>query len=148
MMHNGHPDGVSQRDSDPDLEAAELEVKRAEAAFSETLHDASEAGRVAAQHVAKAAKPVLIGTAVLATLGLAIFAFRSVRKPNPWRLRLQPPRPSIFSEVIRAAVISLASTAVRRVGENYLLGPHTEQATPPGQTASPQPSRSFVLRGP
>jgi hypothetical protein len=148
MTHTAHPNGISQRDSDPNLEAAELEVKRAEAAFSETLHDASEAGRFAAQSVAKAAKPVLIGAAVLATLGLAVFAFRGVRKPNPWRLRLQPPRPSILSEVVRAAVISLASTAVRRMGENYLLGPHAEQATPQGQSASPQPARSFVLRSP
>jgi hypothetical protein len=148
MMNNLHPNGISQRDSDPDVEAAELEVKRAEAAFSETLHDASEAGRFAAQRVAKAAKPVLIGAAVIATLGLAVFAFRGVRRPNPWRLRLQPPRPSILSEVMRAAVISLASTAVRRAGENYLLGPHAAQLTPSGQSASPQPSRSFVLRGP
>jgi hypothetical protein len=148
MTHTVPPNVIPQRDSDPNLEAAELEVKRAEAAFSETLHDASEAGRAAAQRVAKAAKPVLIGAAVLATLGLAVFAFRGARKPNPWRLRLQPPRPSILSEVLRAAVISLASTAVRRAGENYLLGPHTNQATPQGQTASPQPARSFVLRGP
>ncbi len=142
------PNGMSQRDSDPDIEAAQLEVKRAEAAFSETLHDASEAGRVAAQRVARAAKPVLIGAAVLATLGLAVFAFRGARRPSPWRVRLQPPRPSILSEVMRAAVISLASTAVRRVGENYLLGAHAEQVTPPGQSVSPQLSRSFVLRGP
>lgn len=148
MTYNAHSNGIPQRDSDPDLEAAELEVKRAEAAFSETLQDASEAGRVVAQRMAKAAKPVLIGTAVLATLGIAVFALRSVRKPSPWRVRLQPPRPSIFSEVVRAAVISLAATAARRVGENYLLGAPAEQATPPGQTASPQLSRSFVLRGP
>jgi hypothetical protein len=148
MTHTVHPNGISQRDSDPNLEAAELEVKRAEAAFSETLHDASEAGRMAAQRVAKAAKPVLIGAAVLATLGIAVFAFRGARKPNPWRLRLQPPRPSILSEVMRAAVISLASTAVRRMGENYLLGAHAEQATSQGQSAPPQPARSFVLRSP
>lgn len=142
------PNGIAQRDSDPDLEAAQLQVKRAEAAFSETLYDASEAGRVAAQRVAKAAKPVLIGAAVFATLGLAVLAFRGTRKPSPWRVRLQPPRPSILSEVMRAAVISLASTAVRRVGENYLLGAHAEQATPPRQSDPPQLSRSFVLRGP
>ena len=145
MMHHV-PSNIPQRDSDPNLEAAELEVKRAEAAFSETLHDASEAGRFAAQRVAKAAKPVLIGAAVLATLGLGVLALRSLRRPSPWRLRLQ--RPSIFSEVLRASVISLASTAVRRMGENYLLGPPSDQATPLGQTASPQVARSFVLRGP
>ena len=78
MTHTVPPNVIPQRDSDPNLEAAELEVKRAEAAFSETLHDASEAGRAAAQRVAKAAKPVLIGAAVLATLGLAVFGFNMI----------------------------------------------------------------------
>ena len=148
-MNNGQPHGVSQRDSDPDLEAAELEVKRAEAAFSAKLHDASEAGREAAQRVAEVAKPVLIGAAVLATLGLVVFAIRSVRKPSPWRVRLQPPRRSVFSEIMRAAAISLGSTAVRRAGERYLLPAIEEHTRPLGQTASPQElPQSFALHRP
>lgn len=137
MQHSPNHDGSS---SDPELEAAELEVRRAEAAFSAKLQDASEAGRDVALRVASAAKPVLIGAAALLSFGLIVLAVRSVRRPRVWRLRLQQPQRSLFSEVARATLISIAATVARRAGERLLLPADSEQPGPLRQIASPHPA--------
>ena len=118
-----------------DVDAAKLEVARAERALSQSLHDASDAGVATLKHAAGVARPVLIGA--LAVVGF-VWLVRNIRRGRQpgWR---RPPASerSVLSEVTRAAALSLASTAARRLADRFLHEPSGMQSTPAGRASSP-----------
>lgn len=118
-----------------DVDAAKLEVARAERALAESLHDASDAGIATLERAVVVARPLLLGA--LAVLGVAVIV-RSIRRTRQpaWR-RPPPSERSVFAEVARAAALSLASTAARRLADRYLSDPTGMQSTSAGRAGSP-----------
>jgi hypothetical protein len=114
---------------------AEAQVFRAEQDLSNRLQEATTAGKESAEKLLNAAKPALIGAAIV--LGVVVVAslFRGSRRRSIWQ---RPAQRSLFGEIARAAALSLASSAARNFGERYLsAAAHT---SPPGRLAPPQPS--------
>ena len=118
-----------------DVDAAKLEVARAERALSQSLHDASDAGVATLKRAAVVARPVLLGAAAVVGLVWIVRSIRRSREPA-WR-RPPPAQRSVFGEVARTAALSLASTAARRLADRYLAEPAGLQSTSAGRAGSP-----------
>jgi len=118
-----------------DVDAAKLEVERAERALSRSLHEVSDAGVATLKRAAGVARPVLIGAA--AVVGV-VWIVRSIRRAGQpaWR-RPPPTERSVLGEVLRAAALSLASTAARRLADRLIHEPRGMQSTSAGRAGAP-----------
>jgi hypothetical protein len=108
-----------------DVDDAQREVERAERALSRSLHDASAIGKETMTRAFKIAKPVLIG---VIAVGGVVWLVRRARRPKgrPWLDR--PSERSVLAEAARAATLSLASAAARRIATQWLMGPEHADA--------------------
>lgn len=113
----------TESDSRPKLLAAERDVALAQAKFRAELHSASDAGRRLTSTVMKGAKPALIGVAVVTGVGLIVALWRSRRRPSSFRALTvaQPPKKSLWSELARAAVTALASSAGKHLAQKLAV---------------------------
>jgi hypothetical protein len=107
------------------ISAAEASVARAEVEFSASVKAASLLGRETAERVVSVARPVLIGVGILAGTLLAVRLLRGGVRPAP-RGNAAPTR-SLLSELGRAAAVSLAVMAGRRIAERW-IGPSAGRA--------------------
>ena len=118
-----------------DVDAAKLEVARAERALADSLHDASDAGLATLERAVVVARPLLIGAAAVVGITWIVRSIRRARQPA-WR-RPPPSERSVLAEIARAAALSLASTAARRLADRYLSEPTGMQSTSAGRAGSP-----------
>jgi hypothetical protein len=119
-----------------EVDAAKLEVARAERELSRSFHEISDAGMATLNRAKDLARPVLIGAA--AVIGVVWLVRRIQRSREPaWR-RPRSTERSVFGEVARAAALSLASTAARRLADHYLHDPAGTQSTPAGRASTPR----------
>jgi hypothetical protein len=128
--------GIPQHESKPsDVDAARRDVERAERALSLRLNEASAVGRATLRSVLAVARPVLVGVALVAG---AVWLARRFKRPraSAW-LRPPPSERSVIAEATRAAALSLASAAARRVAERLLTVPVLDQSTPAGRADAP-----------
>lgn len=118
-----------------EFDAAKLEVARAERALSQSLHEASDAGVATIKRAAVVARPVLLGAAAVVGIVWIVRSIRGARQSG-WR---RPPRSerSVLAEVTRAAALSLASAAARRLADRLLHDPTGMQSTSAGRAGSP-----------
>jgi hypothetical protein len=121
--------------SKSELDRAQRDVARAEAALSERLHEATALGEATVKRAFSAAKPILIGAAVV---GGVVWLVSMMRRPR--RGPMASRERGVGAEVFRAAALSLASVAARRVAERYLTLPESTQSIPARRAGSPQPS--------
>jgi hypothetical protein len=126
---NGEPKSKSE------LDRAEREVAKAEAVLSERLHEATALGEATVKRAFSAAKPILIGAAVV---GGVVWLVSMMRRPR--RSSMGSRERSVGAEIFRAAALSLASVAARRVAERYLSLPESTQSIPARRAGAPQPS--------
>jgi hypothetical protein len=134
MTDNTDPATSGQAPANPQIAALELDVARANRAFSASLRDVSEAGVQAAARVKGAVRPVLIGAAVL---GGAFLMLQLVRRSRSARFaRATPPaskRP-LWAELARSAAGTLAMAGARRLALVLLNRKHPVPE-PPRQIA-------------
>lgn len=113
------------------VERARSEVHDAEERLHERIQEAKALGEATVKRTLSAAWPVLLGAAVVGGVALTVSALRHLDQ-EPRRVRI-PRRRSLAAEMLRAAVISLASVASRRLSERYLLiGPGAPSTTNDG----------------
>lgn len=111
-----------------DIAAGEESVARAEAAFSASLKDASQAGQEVALRVASGARPVLIAVGLLVATAIAVRLFTRSRAKRGVLAPSSPAAGGLSSEVGRAVVISFASVAGRWAAQRW-LGTNRHSAT-------------------
>ncbi len=119
--------------STTDLDRAELDVAKAEAALSDRLHEATALGEATVKRAFSAAKPILIGAAVV---GGVVWIVSMIRRPR--RSGAGSRERGVAAEVFRVAALSLASVAARRLAERYLTVPELTQSIPAGRAGSPR----------
>ncbi len=129
-MQNGVLHGTSE------LERAALDVKNAERALAHRVHEATALGEEKIKHAVAAARPVLIGVAVLA--GLVVVASLLRRSSRSRGMLGRSPERSVLAEATRAAALALASVAARRLAERFLVAQPVPQLSPAGRTDPPQ----------
>jgi hypothetical protein len=102
------------------IAVAEADVARAGVEFSASVQAASLIGRDAAERMASAVRPIVIGLGVVAGTLLVVRLLRgSSSAPSPERHGASS-RSSVWSELARSAAISLATVAGRRLVERLL----------------------------
>jgi len=98
---------------------AEARVARAGAAFSESLHEASLAGRETAERVASTLRPLLLGAGVLAGALVVARLWRSSGRSRAARPAVSTRSP--WAVLVRSAGVALATMAARRLAERWIL---------------------------
>ena len=103
------------------LDAAKKAVERAEEKLSKDLSRVSQVGEATVDRFIETTRPLLIGAAVVAgAASVAALLVKAARRP---RLATPSREPSLAREIVRAALLSLASVAARRYAERLFLGP-------------------------
>jgi hypothetical protein len=123
--------------SSNDLERAKDEVAQAEAALSDRLHEATAVGEATMKRAFAVARPVLVGAALIGGAVWIASMFRRSRRGGERPVMVQR---SVVAEVVRAAALSLASVAARRLGERLLAAPNATQSISAGRAGSPHTS--------
>ena len=121
--------------SSNDLERAKVEVAQAEAALSKRLHEATVVGEATVKRAFALARPVLVGAVVI---GGVVWIASMLRRSRHGGGRPISTERSVVAEVVRAAALSLASVAARRLGERWLSAPDATQSISAGRAGSPQ----------
>lgn len=118
------------------VHAAKRDVERAEQMLSHRLEEAGVAGHATVERALSLVRPVVIGA--IAAAGL-VWLVSSLRRPRRRAfVPAEPARPSVVREAMRAASLSLASIAARRIGE-HLFAPHdAAQLTLAGRSVPPR----------
>lgn len=106
--------------TDPQVAKAKHEVEMAREALAQRLGVASESGRHMIKEAMHNARPVLIGVAGLAAVGLAYGIARLARMPGRSRW-VAPRQPSLLSNMLRSALVSAAATLAGRMMQRIPL---------------------------
>ncbi len=117
------PSEAATGGSEAGIDAAEARLTRAGLAFSESLRDASVAGRETVERVAWAARPLLIGAGILAGVIVVTKLWRSPRPAQPRRLPAAQPAARQWPALARSLAFALAAVAVRRLAARWLGQP-------------------------
>ena len=103
------------------VDAAKRGVANAEQQLSHRLEEAGLAGQATVEQALSLVRPLVIGAVAVAGL---VWLVSSLRRPRRRGFVLpEPSRPSVFNEALRAASLTLASSAARRLGEHW-FSPH------------------------
>ena len=132
--HENVPDGMS------DIDSARHEVFRAQRALSSRVREASVAGEAALARTLSVARPVLIGATVVTGVVVLVALLRRPRRP---RVTNGVPERSLFGQVARTVVLSLATVAARRLAES-IFPPGPMHSTSVGRGGSPHESGASV----
>ena len=132
--HENVPNGMS------DIDSARDEVLRAQRALSSRVREASVAGEAALARTLAVARPVLIGATVATGVVVLVALLRRSRRS---RVTNGAPESSLFGQVARTVVLSLATVAARRLAET-VFPPLPMHPTSVGRGGSPQESSASV----
>lgn len=120
-----------------DVDQAKRNVERAERLLSTRLHEAGVAGNRTLDQALSIARPLVVGAVAVAGV---VWLVSLLRRPRRRALFAPPPaRPSIMKEALRAATLSLASTAARHAGEHFLSAHEAARASATEHEVLPQP---------
>jgi hypothetical protein len=124
----------------PEIVAAEEEVRRAREALVSDLHAVSASSKRVITNVVKKSRPLLVGACVLGGIAVLVGVTKLLRRrPRPlFALRRPPSLPSTMmraalTTLVRAVAVRVAERASLRVGEAalHLPSPEPERSEPP-----------------
>ena len=118
------------------VHTAKRDVDQAGQNLSHRLEEAGLAGQATVDHALSLVRPLVIGAVAAAGLVWLVSALR-----RPRRRGFVPPertRPSVVNEAFRAAGLTLASAAARRLGEHLFATTAATQSTPAGRAVPPR----------
>jgi hypothetical protein len=104
--------------------------------LSHRLEEAGVVGHATVERARSVVRPLLLGA--VATVGI-VWLVSALRRPSRRAfVRPEPSRPSVVNEVIRAASLSLATLAARRIARHLFAQHEAAQPTPAGQLVPPR----------
>jgi hypothetical protein len=118
------------------VHTAKQNVAQAERALSHRLEEAGVAGQATIDHALSLVRPLVIGAVAAAGLVWLVSALRRPRRRG--FVARQRTRPSVMNEALRAAGLTLASAAARRLGEHLFSTADAAQSTPAGRAVPPR----------
>lgn len=124
------------------VNAAKRDVERAERMLSHRLEEAGIAGHATVERALSLVRPVVFGAIAAAGLVWLVSSLRRTRRRG--FVLPEASRPSVMHEAVRAATLSLASMAARRIGERWFARGHAlrgSDVTEPTLAGHPVPPR-------
>jgi hypothetical protein len=118
------------------VHTAKQNVAQAERALSHRLEEAGVAGQATVDHALSLVRPLVIGAVAAAGLVWLVSTLRRPRRRG--FVPREHARPSVMNEALRAAGLTLASAAARRLGEHLFATADATQSTPAGRPVPPR----------